>query len=271
VADIDPYATGLRKKQDAQATPSNELSNDDSRSSASGGNASRKASPVTENGHLEIRSVQSNPHNTTLRALPAVGEIHILEPHTPETKRILRQFEAIAHSSYAMGSPRTDMLLHLIQFNFIKALIRNMDVLGLTSDQLDDEAISAFNTTGPYQRDSDSSLPLSLRATDIQCTIPHHPWLDLLPFPQMRDNLISAGESFDETQLCLDMKGYGYSDTDHTGLIVWRDPWDPEGWEVTESFARHWGWVLRGCWDLFRSTNSWRLRRGERPLFHCRG
>jgi hypothetical protein len=159
------------------------------------------------------------------------------------------------------------MLLHLIQYNFIKALIENMAVLGLTRDQLDDDAISPFNTMGPSPHDSLSSLPLSLRATGIQRTIPHHPWLDLLPFPRMRDNLISAGESYDETQLCLDMKGYGNQDIDHTGIIVWRDPWDPEGWEVTESFARNWEWVLHGCSDLFCSTNSWRERRGERPLF----
>jgi hypothetical protein len=159
------------------------------------------------------------------------------------------------------------MLLHLIQYNFIKALIENMAVIGLTHEQLDDDAISPFNTMGPSHHDSLSSLPLSLRATDIQRTIPHHPWLDLLPFPQMRDNLISAGESYDETQLCLDMKGYGNPDIDHTGIIVWRDPWDPKGWEVTESFARNWGWVLHRCSDLFRSTNLWRARRGERPLF----
>jgi hypothetical protein len=111
----------------------------------------------------------------------------------------MQNFEAIAHVEYMLGSPRTDMLLHLIQFNFTKALIQNMDVLGLTSEQLDDDAISPFNMMGPWQHDFASSLPLSLRATDIQRTIPHHPWLDLLPIPQMRDNLISAGESYDET------------------------------------------------------------------------
>ncbi|GLA21662.1 hypothetical protein AnigIFM62618_011693 [Aspergillus niger] len=140
------------------------------------------------------------------------------------------------------------MLLHLIQFNFIKALVQNMAILGLSSEQMDDDAISPFNKLGPWQAEQDyhddfgASLPPSLRATVIQRTVLHHPWLDLLPIPQMRDNLILAGESYDEMQLCLDMKGHGRVHADNAGIIVWRDPWDAEGWEVTESFARSWGY-----------------------------
>jgi hypothetical protein len=140
------------------------------------------------------------------------------------------------------------MLLHLIQFNFTKALMENIKVLGLTSEGLHDDALSPFNTSGPWQYDFEALLPHGLQPTLIQRTMPHHPWLDLLPIPQMRDNLISLGESFDDTQLCLDMKVHGSVNTGHTGLIVWKDPWDPTGWEVTESFARSWGWILRGCW-----------------------
>ncbi|KAL5337681.1 hypothetical protein BJX70DRAFT_399498 [Aspergillus crustosus] len=199
-----------------------------------------------------------------------VEHVHILEPDSPKTRRILQHFEAQVHAAYMLHTPRTDMLLHLIQFNFIRALIQNMTVLGLTSEQLHDDALSPFNVAGPWQNELLSSLPPSLRATEVQRTIPHHPWLDLLPIPQMRDNLILAGESYDETQLCLDMKGHASPDLDHTGIIVWKDPWDAEGWEFTESYARTWSWTLRGCWDLFHSTNSWRARRNERPIFPCR-
>jgi Domain of unknown function (DUF3425) len=180
----------------------------------------------------------------------------------------MHHFEAMAYRQYMLGSPRTDLLLHLIQFNFTNALIENTKILGLASEGLHDDAISPFNTAGPFQYDLEASLPPSLQPTLVQRTIPHHPWLDLLPIPQMRDNLISAGESIDETQFCLDLKGYGSVHTGYTGIIVWKDPWDPTGWEVTETFARSWGWVLRGCWDLFQSTNSWRAQRGETRLFH---
>ncbi|KAL4816661.1 hypothetical protein BDW67DRAFT_41585 [Aspergillus spinulosporus] len=226
----------------------------------------------------QVSDMQSNntmDSTTTLSLLAAIGQAHILGPESTRTKRLLHHFEALAYAQYTLSSPRTDMLLHLIQFNFIRALVQNMAVLGLPSEKMDDDAISPFNVSGPWQAEQDyyhdfqASLPPSLRATAIQRTVPHHPWLDLLPIPQMRDNLILASESYDETQLCLDMKGHGRMNADHTGIIVWRDPWDAEGWEVTESFARSWGWVLRGCWDLAHSTNSWRARRNERPLFWC--
>ncbi|KIA75584.1 hypothetical protein HK57_00643 [Aspergillus ustus] len=243
--------------------------------------------PLVETSQQLLNTTQSN--NTADRmttALPllevaAIGEAHILGRESTKTKYLLQHFESLVYTqSYTPSSPspRSDLLLHLIQFNFIKALVQNMAVLGLASEQLDDDdAISPFKMSGPWPlaaeqgyyhyHDDDEYLPPSLRATAIQRTIPHHPWLDLLPIPQMRDNLILAGESYDELQLCLDMKGHGRVHPEQTGIIVWRDPWDADGWEVTESFARSWGWVLQGCWDLARSTNSWRARRGERVLF----
>ncbi|RDW67426.1 uncharacterized protein DSM5745_09292 [Aspergillus mulundensis] len=213
-----------------------------------------------------------------------LDQVRILAANTPQAKAILAHFEALARAQYTQSSPRADMLLHLIKFNFIKALLANMAVLGLSDEHLHDEAISPFNTLGPWHAasnmagDSWSNLPPSLRATPIQRAVPHHPWLDLLPIPQMRDNLILAGESYDEETLCRDMKGHGCAGASaggrrggayagHSGIIVWKDPWDASGWEVTEGFARSWGWVVRGCWDLMASTNAWRARRCERALF----
>lgn len=166
-----------------------------------------------------------------------------------------------------MGSPRTDLLLHLFQFNFTRALMENTKVLGLRPDQLHDEAISPFNTAGPWPDDCLRTLPINLQPTLIQRAIEHHPWLDLLPVPQMRDNLILAGEFEEEAELCRDMKGRGNTRQGKSGIIVWSDPWDPAGWEVTEPFARSWGWVIRNCHDLARSTNWWRAQRNEKPLF----
>ncbi|KAJ5504757.1 hypothetical protein N7463_007631 [Penicillium fimorum] len=204
---------------------------------------------------------------TSLVPLETIEDVHILDSHSTATKIAMQRLEMTAREYYMLGSPRTDLLLHLIQFNFTRALMENTTVLGLTSDQLHDDAISPFNIAGPWQYDFESSLPPSLQPTMIQRSIPHHPWLDLLPVPQMRDNLIRAGDFEEETQLCLDMKGSGNEYSERTGIIVWSDPWDPAGWEVTGSFARSWGWVIKDCLDLEHSTNRWRAIRNERPLF----
>jgi hypothetical protein len=67
----------------------------------------------------------------------------------------------------------------------------------------------------------------------------------------MRDNLILAGESLDEAQFCLDLKGCG------SNRIIWRGSCDATGWEVTDSFARAWGWVIWNCEGRFQSMNHW--------------
>jgi hypothetical protein len=205
----------------------------------------------------------ATPTASDLMSLEAIEDMHILEYHSITTKRKMAMLERIAFQYYYSGSPRTDLLLHLVQLNFTRALMENIRVLGLTSDQLHDNAISPFNTAGPWQNDSLHTLPTMLQPTAIQRSFPHHPWLDLLPDPQMRDNLILAGDFEEETQLCLDMKGNGQK----SGIIVWSDPWDPAGWEITEPFAHSWGWVIKNCRDLAYSTNQWRAKRHERPLF----
>lgn len=250
--------TGLRQKKNTEST--SDIESRDSQHTPTISENSTSCSTA------EVEDVPMEPTPAGV-SLIAVEHIHILQADSVKTKRTLQQIEAIAHTQYILGSPRTDMLLHLIQFNFIKALVQNMRVLGLTSELLHDDAISLFNVTGPWQYEIESGLPASLRPTIIQRTVVHHPWLDLLPIPEMRDNLISAGESYDETQLCLDMKGQGRAHTEHTGIIVWNDPWDQTGWEITKPFACSWGWAVQGCVNLFRSTNSWRARRNEKPLF----
>ena len=220
---------------------------------------------------LDAAYPETSPTDTTIHAtfsptlLREIDNVHILHLDFPETKALMQHLESIAH--YMLGSPRTDLLLHLTQLNFTRALMENTRILGLTSDKLHDDAISPFNTAGPWQYDFEYCLPSTLQPTMTQRSIEHHPWLDLIPISQMRDNLIRAGESYDETQLCLDMKGSGSARDGGAGIIVWRDPWDPSGWEVTEAFARSWGWVIGNCRDLFQSTNHWRAKRNEKPLF----
>lgn len=83
----------------------------------------------------------------------------------------------------------------------------------------------------------------------------------------MRDNiLVGVGDDFDDTPLCQDLVEDQTSPGDSSGLIVWGDPWEPSNWEVSEEFVTKWSWVVRGCWELFKSTNQWRTTRGEEPL-----
>ena len=181
-----------------------------------------------------------------------------------EILQIMAQYEAAARKDYSLGSPRVDQLLTLIQFNVFRALVENTSVLGFTMDWLDEETISPWYAGVSKTRLS--LCPANLRPTSLQQEISHHPWIDLFPIPQMRDNLLQRYGDFDETDLCNDLVDFYDVSNDETGLIVWREPWHPSGWEVSETFLHKWDWVVKGCDDLAKSTNYWRGIRGEEPL-----
>ncbi|KAK9343616.1 hypothetical protein V1522DRAFT_460154 [Lipomyces starkeyi] len=188
-----------------------------------------------------------------------------------EMEEIKNYFEELASASYFPSSPTADHLLTLVHFNVFRAMMSNIITLGVPTELMkDDEAQSPFSTMNPGRKGcSDISLPLSLRPTVLQRTISHHPWLDFFPIPKMRDNLLSAGDSFDDEELCLDILQVPEASAGMAGmagLIVWGEPWDPYGWEVTEAFVKKWGWIVRGCQEILVSTNYWRDQRGEEPL-----
>src|SRR6266536_4221644 len=165
-----------------------------------------------------------------------------------------------------MGSPTADHLLALVKFNVFRALISNSMTLGFSTEEgMKDDALSPF-TTPSNLKNHILVLPSALRPTKLQCQIPHHPWIDLLPIPEMRDNLLLAGDAFDDMELCGDLVGFFSASTGRTGMIIWGEPWDPDGWEVTKAFLKYWGWTIRGCSKISESTNYWRSRRGESPL-----
>lgn len=127
-----------------------------------------------------------------------------------------------------------------------------------------DDSISIFNLKQPSF--SVEKIPHCLRPTLIQLHITHHPWLDFFPFPNMRDCMILAGDSFDDDDLCHDLMAFWDTRNTSATLLVWGNSWDAKNWEVTEGFAHKWKWLLRDSPELLISTNHWRKLRGEQPL-----
>lgn len=170
-----------------------------------------------------------------------------------------------------LGSPTSDHLLMLTKVNVFRAFGHNLKLLGWNLDNMDDDAISPFNIPSAPEASASpdyGDLPLSLRPTRLQRSTPHHPWLDFFPHPKMRDNMIQAGDEWDDEALCLDIMGFwDNNSTAAPGLLVWGEPWDIRNWELTEAFLKKWQWIVRGCPEIMNSTNSWRARRGEKLIF----
>ncbi|KAL2214414.1 hypothetical protein CC79DRAFT_1265501 [Sarocladium strictum] len=178
--------------------------------------------------------------------------------------RLLNGYKQWMQASFSSPSPRSDTLFTLVQFNVFRALDCNARLLFLPRNHaFDDDSTSIM--ADPRYLIPDGIAP-PLRPTHLQRTVSHHPWIDLLPLPRMRDNLIRAGESYDEEALCNGLVGCGSDAGDRMGMLVWGQPWDPAGWEVTEEFLERWGWTVAGCRELFESTNHWRKKRGVAML-----
>ncbi|KAI1161981.1 hypothetical protein F5B18DRAFT_414199 [Nemania serpens] len=158
-------------------------------------------------------------------------------------------------------SPPADHLLSLQRYNLYRACATLTDILGLDSRSLHDDIISPFCDLDTFNR----PLPASLIPTETQVRVQHHPYIDIFPLRSLRDKIILSQGTFDEDELCADVGGKNPT-TGHTGLLVWGDPWDPMGWELSEHVAIKWAWLLDGCEELFIATDYWRRQRGEVPL-----
>jgi hypothetical protein len=106
----------------------------------------------------------------------------------------------------------------------------------------------------------------------LQATVPHEVWIDVMPHPVWRDNLILRSGTFHHSELASDIVGALFdgvtaSKCEEQGIVVWSPPWHPSGWELSKGFLRKWGWIISGSEDeVLRTTNKWREERGEEPL-----
>ncbi|KAH6655944.1 hypothetical protein BKA67DRAFT_562236 [Truncatella angustata] len=204
--------------------------------------------------------MQLTPYNEPL----TLESFTACEPDHERTERFMLYFIARVQQRLSC-SPRADMLLSLIQFNSTRALVVNARALGITREFMAPDSRSPFIAPNNGGLTSDTSMPSSLRPTQFQLTVAHHPWIDILPWSKVRDNLLLHDESsYDKKELCRDLRGFQkVAGSNYGGIIAWGEPWDPRGWEVTEAFASKWPWLIQDCYELLESTNSWRTMRGE--------
>jgi hypothetical protein len=155
----------------------------------------------------------------------------------------------------------------IAEYNLFRAIQTNLQILGI---KIKGSPCSFEGAITPFpQQFGNGSVPLTLRPTQLQQSTLYEEWIGILPSPRMRDNFIRCQHLFSVTDLCADLLGglMGRENDFDAGILVWSDPWDPSGWEVTEGFLKKWGFLIEGCVDLFQSTNRWRYLRGEVPLF----
>jgi hypothetical protein len=180
----------------------------------------------------------------------------------------------------------SDHLMPLVQYNLKRAAMTNASIIDRIverpsriwadgdCDVLEKELVHFFSSS-PLPE-----VPLSLIPTSLQRSVAHKHWIDLVPDPILRDNIIRESQRGPEAgsvleDLLSDLAGClttqeqmrGTEVSGRAMIIVWTTPWSPWGLEVTEAFQKKWGHLLSGCRDILLATNMWRRKRGERALF----
>ncbi|CAH0027948.1 unnamed protein product [Clonostachys rhizophaga] len=180
-----------------------------------------------------------------------------------------------AYEEYSLKDPRPASLPFLVRLNLLNALANNAYKIGLSPCSLcNDDMISPFNFAGPiqtWQAVPKTECPDTLAPTELQIRVIHHPWIDLIPFPALRNNLLKEVEAgtVDDDDLCCDLMDISDSDPNlinRPAMIVWGQASDDRVWEVNSAFQRKWGFLVKDCPGIITSTNSWRAKRGEGPL-----
>ncbi|KAK2679557.1 hypothetical protein RAB80_004738 [Fusarium oxysporum f. sp. vasinfectum] len=108
------------------------------------------------------------------------------------------------------------------------------------------------------------TLHFDLRPTRKQVVVNHHPFIDVIPFKDIRDNIIEKMNDMDEDEFFHDslnhLTCWGGIAGAHTGT-----PWDSRSWEATEEFILKWSDIVGGDeGELARNSRWWRSHRGER-------
>lgn len=128
----------------------------------------------------------------------------------------------------------------------------------------------------PVSLPDPATLPPNLRPTTMQLSVPHHPVLDILPWPSVRDKLIlifsipaEQRPAVAASPTALAELAYDLEDSTE-GVRIWGDdPYDDQNWEVGQKFWERWWWALDS--DVVRRSNELRRMRGARLLRHDGG
>lgn len=173
------------------------------------------------------------------------------------TRPFSRPFTAYLSSILSSGLVE-HRFIQLPQYSIFRAILSNASILALVPSLiLDDNAVSPYTIFNPFPRPVESQTH-TLSPTDLQLSTLHHPYIDVIASPSLRDNILSALLSDEQEEwLCVDLHCNGFS--------VWgSQPWSPFSWEASQGFVSRWGWLLDH--DTIRYSNFWRAERGESPL-----
>jgi hypothetical protein len=189
--------------------------------------------------------------------LPPLPELNLPSdmfraPLSPNLAPLLQDYQT-ANTSF----PDT-YLLPIPALTLLRACVTIATRLGIAMQVWDCSSKSPFYVGSDSVSDISASsgmgvdvaaLPENLRPTRTQRLVPHHPLLDILPWPGVRDKLILffaqpvgvRPPGLDRGQLVADLED------EAEGVVVraeGMEPWEMGSWEVGKAIEKRWWFVL---------------------------
>jgi hypothetical protein len=169
-----------------------------------------------------------------------------------------------SHNSSAGSDFADDYTFNIPLMKCMTAGLELANMIGCVESIFDP---TAFGTLAPI---ANPAVPAWMQPTMIQQTIPHHPFIDILPWPSVRTKLILAlaqpvhlrPPAARDTNPMLTLM----ADTDDIveGCRVNGDGFDADDWEVGQAFFSNWWWALDP--KIVNATNQKRVQRGASRL-----
>ncbi|KND87905.1 hypothetical protein TOPH_07488, partial [Tolypocladium ophioglossoides CBS 100239] len=206
------------------------------------------------------------------------GEESLMQSHLNASSGMSDMFPTVFSSPSSFGtmssSSASDMgfpdsyLLPVHELMLLRAMMRIAQRIGCKEQLWRLDAVSPFHKGVATPADQ---LPVPWRPTPSQVLVSHHPLLDFLPWPGVRDRIIGILSLPDEARppnaagpLALVNFAYDLEDNAEGVRIYGGDPYDPACWEVGQVFFERWWFIFDR--DIVDNSNRWRRLRGAPPL-----
>lgn len=158
--------------------------------------------------------VEDSPANLT--SAPRTSE----PPDQAAIHDVLDSVDRQCRAFFATSGLAEHRFILLTQYSLLRAFVQNANLLALDPKLLaNDNALSPWTLSNPYP----SNGPHTLSPTALQLSTDHHPYLDLLAPPSLRDSILLASlDDEQEEEICNDI---------HCGsFTVWgSQPWNSFG------------------------------------------
>ncbi|KAK1994279.1 hypothetical protein LX36DRAFT_641696 [Colletotrichum falcatum] len=226
------------------------------------------ASAVWSTDPSDSDSISDLLYGANPTVLAAGLDVETARAALPDTPSTVAAASAMQRWSPSPPDFPDSYLLPMSDLKVLTALLRVATRLGSCSVMWDPAATSPFNLgTGTAAE----LLPETWRPTASQVVVPHHPIMDFLPWPDVRDRVINLFSLPDEArppaargQLGLVSFAYDLEDSGEGARVWGADPYDAASWEVGQVLFERWWFVFDR--KVVEQSNKWRRLRGAAIL-----